>query len=243
MKVGGFRWKSIVVRRGIMFESGIFRIRTFIMGVILYLFGCALVPVFALPLEEIINNVQRTYRETEDLTADFIQESTLKSLNKTQTAAGKIYYKNRGKLRWDYKGTTEQEIVTDGETLWMYLPEDNQVIVNQLSKVYQSNTSAFFLSEMGDLKKDFNIQLVEATHGDNDKGYHLKLIPRELQSNFDELFLWVDKRNFLVVETYFYDFYGNLIRIKFQNHRVNNGLPDSMFVFKIPKDAEVIEVR
>ena len=226
-----------------MYKSGMLRIHAFIMGVILYVFAFLPGPVFAVPLEEIINNVQRTYRETEDLTADFIQESTLKSLNKTQTATGKIYYKNQGKLRWDYKGTTKQKIVTDGETLWMYLPEDNQVIINQLSKVYQSNTSAFFLSEMGDLKKDFDIQLVGATPGDEDKGYQLKLIPREQQSSFDEIFLWVDKINFLVVETYFYDFYGNLIRIKFRNHRVNNGLPDSMFVFTVPKDAEVIEAQ
>ena len=229
------------MRREMMFESGMLRIHAFIIGITLYLFAFLPGPVLAITLEEIINNVQRTYRETQDLTADFIQEATLKSLNKTQTAEGKIYYKNQGKLRWDYNDTTKQEIVTDGETLWMYLPEDNQVIVNQLSKVYRSNTSAFFLSEMGDLKKDFDIKLVGPTPGDEDKGYLLKLIPREQQSSFDELFLWVDKINFRVVETYFDDYYGNLIRIKFRNHIVNSGLPDSMFVFIIPKDAEVIE--
>ena len=192
-------------------------------------------------LEEIIANVQKVYQGTKDLTADFIQESTLKSISKTQLAKGKIYFKNPGKLFWDYYGATKQEIITDGETLWMYFPEDKQVIINELKNVYRSNTSTFFLSGMGKLKRDFDIQLVEPDLGDEEKGYLLKLIPKEQQSSFNELFLFVNKDTFLVVETYFHDFYGNLIRIKFKNHMVNQALSDSMFVFSIPTDVEVVK--
>lgn len=197
--------------------------------------------VFGLPLEEIINGVQEVYQRTGDLRADFVQISTLVSLNKTQTAKGKLYFKNPGKLRWDYIDPTKQEIVTDGETLWMYMSEDRQVIVNEFSKVYPSNTSAFFLSGMGNLKRDFVVEQVAPTNDDEEKGYLLRLIPKEEQSNVDELFLWVDKGTFLVVETYFHDFYGNFIRIKFENPVINRGLPDSLFVFTIPEDAEVVD--
>lgn len=194
-----------------------------------------------IPLEGIIAKVQEIYQGIEDLEADFTQESTLKSLNKTQIANGKIYFKNPGKLRWDYNDPAKQEIVTDGKTLWMYISEDKEVIVNELSKVYRSNTSAFFLSGMGDVRRDFDVQLVEPADQGEGESYLLRLIPKEQQSNVDELFLLVNKDTFLVIETYFHDFYGNLIRIKFKNTVINQGLPDSMFVFTVPEDVEVME--
>ena len=198
-------------------------------------------PCLGIPLEEIVAKVQDVYQRTKDLKADFTQESTLKSLDKTQTATGEIYFKNPGKLRWDYNTPTKQEIVTNGETLWMYIYEDRQVVVSNFSEVYQSNTSAFFLSGMGDLKRDFHVRLGEPTDEDDGNSYVLRLIPREQQSNIEELFLLIDKDSFLVVETYFHDFYGNLIRIRFKNHKINRGLQDSMFIFKIPDDVDVIE--
>ena len=197
---------------------------------------------FGISKEEIVANVQKAYQGTKDFKADFIQESTLKSINKTQVGKGKIYFKHPGKLRWDYNDTTKQEIVTDGKTLWMYIPQDKQVIINELSKVYRSNTSTFFLSGMGDLKRDFDIELAENPSQNKKKGFLLKLIPKEQQPNINELFLLVDKSTFHVKETYFYDFYENLIRIKFKNSAINKGLPDSLFVFTIPEGVEIVSM-
>ncbi|MFH2011379.1 MAG: outer membrane lipoprotein chaperone LolA [Pseudomonadota bacterium] len=198
-------------------------------------------PTLGITLEVIVAKVQDVYQNTKDFKAEFIQESTLKSISKTQVANGKIYFKNPGKLRWDYYHPNKQEVVTDGKTLWMYIPQDKQVMINKLSNVYQSNTSTFFLSGMGNLKRDFDIQMVKQTLDNGEKDYTLKLVPKEPQSNLNELFLVVNKTTFQVMETYFYDFYGNLIRIKFKNPVVNRGLSDSIFIFTIPEGVEVIE--
>jgi len=219
---------------------GIYRF-TLLFGVVLTLLLSFPNPTFGIPLEEIVAKVQGVYQRTKDFKAEFIQESTLKSLNKTQVARGKIYFKNPGKLRWDYYHPTKQEIVTDGKTLWMYMPQDKQVMISELSRVYRSNTSTFFLSGMGNLKRDFDIQLVQPTLNNEEKGYLLKLVPKEPQSNLNELFLLVDRVTFQVAETYFYDFYGNIIRIRFKNPVINRGLSDSIFVFTIPKGVDVIE--
>ncbi|PIQ44926.1 MAG: outer membrane lipoprotein carrier protein LolA [Deltaproteobacteria bacterium CG12_big_fil_rev_8_21_14_0_65_43_10] len=219
---------------------GIYRF-TLLFGVVLTLLLSFPNPTFGIPLEEIVAKVQGVYQRTKDFKAEFIQESTLKSLNKTQVARGKIYFKNPGKLRWDYYHPTKQEIVTDGKTLWMHISQDKQVMISELSKVYRSNTSTFFLSGMGNLKRDFDIQLVQPTLNNEEKGYLLKLVPKEPQSNLNELFLLVDRVTFQVAETYFYDFYGNIIRIRFKNPVINRGLSDSIFVFTIPKGVDVIE--
>ncbi|MEW6616235.1 MAG: outer membrane lipoprotein chaperone LolA [Thermodesulfobacteriota bacterium] len=219
---------------------GIYRF-ILLFGVILTLSLSFPNPTLGIPLEEIVAKVQGVYQRTKDFKAEFIQESTLKTLNKTQVAKGKIYFKNPGKLRWDYYHPDKQEVVTDGKTLWMYMPQDRQVMISELSKVYRSNTSTFFLSGMGNLKRDFDVQLVQPTLNNGEKGYLLRLVPKEPQSNLNELFLLVDRVTFQVMGTYFNDFYGNLIRIKFKNPVVNLGLSDSIFVFTIPKGVEVIE--
>ena len=192
-------------------------------------------------LEEIIDRVQNVYKGTKDYKAEFVQESIIKSIDKTEVSKGKIYFKNPGKLRWDYDVPAKQEIVTDGKTLWMYMAQDRQVMINKLSDVYQSNTSTFFLFGMGDLKRDFDIHLVGSDSDNTEKGYILKLIPKEPQPNINELFLLIHKTTFHVMETYFYDFYENFIRITFKNSVINRGLSDSLFVFTIPKGAEVLE--
>lgn len=192
-------------------------------------------------LEEIIDRVQGVYKGTKDFKAEFIQESIIKSIDRTEVSKGKIYFKNPGKLRWDYDVPARQEIVTDGKTLWMYVAQDRQVMINELSDVYQSNTSTFFLFGMGDLKRDFDIHLVKPDSNDAEKGYILKLTPKESQPNINELFLLIDKATFQVIETYFYDFYENFIRIQFRNSAINQGLSDSLFVFTIPKGVEVLE--
>ena len=209
--------------------------------VLLVLFSS--LPDFAsdIPLERIIANVQEMYQRTKDIEADFFQESTIKSLNKTQIAKGKFYFKTPSKLRWDYNDPTKQEIVTDGNTLWMYIADDRQVTVNAFSSVYRSNTSAFFLSGMGDLDRDFDVQLEKPSVHDEEKAFLLRLTPKEQQANIDKLFLLVDRGTFLVLETYFNDFYGNLIRIRFKNMVINQGLPDSMFTFTIPEGVDVVE--
>ncbi|MDY6853348.1 MAG: outer membrane lipoprotein chaperone LolA [Thermodesulfobacteriota bacterium] len=211
-----------------------------------------LAAIFALPalfpklassiaLQEIIERVQNVYKGTKDFRAEFIQESTVKSINKTEVSKGRIYFKNPGKLRWDYDIPAKQEIVTDGKTLWMYVAQDRQVMINKLSDVYQSNTSTFFLFGMGDLKRDFDIHLIGSDSNTVEEGYILKLIPREPQPNINELFLVIHNDTFQVKETYFYDFYENFIRIKFKNSMINRGLSDSLFVFTIPEGVEVLE--
>ena len=203
----------------------------------------ALFPKLAsgIALQEIIDRVQDVYKGTKDFKAEFIQESIIKSIDKTEISKGRIYFKNPGKLRWDYDIPAKQEIVTDGKTLWMYVAQDRQVMINKLSDVYQSNTSTFFLFGMGDLKRDFDIHLVGSDSNTVEEGYILKLIPKEPQPNINELFLLIHKATFQVMETYFYDFYENFIRIKFRNSVINRGLSDSLFVFTIPKGVEVLE--
>ncbi|NIQ96491.1 MAG: outer membrane lipoprotein carrier protein LolA, partial [Desulfuromonadales bacterium] len=74
----------------------------------------------------------------------FTQESSIASLDRTQQGGGRVTlrFEQQGggqvplvKFRWEYEHPTRQEIVSDGRTMWVYIPENNQVIESDISEV------------------------------------------------------------------------------------------------------------
>src|SRR5262245_53502021 len=95
----------------------------------LFLFGLAGPAEAAPSLDDVVRGLEGAYGQMNDLKADFSQSAYNKSLNQTIPAQGTVYLKKGGKLRWEYKEPTPQEIVSDGKQLWVYTPMLNQVNV------------------------------------------------------------------------------------------------------------------
>jgi len=55
-----------------------------------------------LPLDELIVKAQERYERTEDIKAQFIQEVTIKAMNKTEREEGVVYVKNPRRMLWVY---------------------------------------------------------------------------------------------------------------------------------------------
>ena len=54
------------------------------------------------PLDELIAKAQERYEKTQDIKAQFIQEVTIKSVNKTEREEGIVYVKNPRRMLWVY---------------------------------------------------------------------------------------------------------------------------------------------
>ena len=78
-----------------------------------------------LPLEQILDRMEKHYTGN-NFQAEFIQESTVKAMDITDFASGKIFVRYPGKMRWEYEKPEKQVIITDGIKLWIYRPADNQ---------------------------------------------------------------------------------------------------------------------
>ena len=55
-------------------------------------------------------------------------------MKRPQKGEGKVYFKKKGMMRWDYQ-VPNQKLISNGQTLWYYQPEENQVFVSDVSKV------------------------------------------------------------------------------------------------------------
>ncbi len=167
-------------------------------------------PACAVSLGDVVATLETPFQTKTDkelrinnYSADFFQESKITSLDRLQRANGRVevafdYLRERTvpavKFRWQYDRPTTQEIVSDGETLWVYLPENNQVIQSNIEMINQANQNdpMTFLTGLGNLSRDFQISWA-TPNNDIDGNYVLELKPRRVSSLMNRLVIVVDR--------------------------------------------------
>src|SRR2546429_6981895 len=105
----------------------------------------------AATLDDVVRDLEGTYSRMIDLRAEFTQTAFNKSLNQTIPGQGIVYLKKGGKLRWEYKEPTPQEIVSDGKKLWVYTPALGQVNVGEATEAL-AGPAGSFLAGLGRLR-------------------------------------------------------------------------------------------
>lgn len=182
---------------------------------------------WALTLNDVIKKVESNYKNIVAFRGSFNQTTTIKTLNKLQQGRGDIFYKKPNKIKWQYTGPMEQEIMSDGNTIWMYFPENRQVYIYDLTDTFsqeaanQGQIPGNFLSSLGDLEREFDVKW--ATPRDNAQGnYMIELVPKRPMVNVRRMFLVVPKditsapsNTFPVLASTVYDTFGNMTNIEF----------------------------
>jgi outer membrane lipoprotein carrier protein len=195
---------------------------------------------FGITKSEIIEKIQEFHKNTQDIKADFTQESFIKSINNTSILKGDVYFKKGGMMLWDYQKPDPKKIISDGKILWIYSPLDSQVIVSQLEKAFNTKIPVNFLQGIGELSKDFHSSLKKS----RDKNYHeLELIPKKPDISIKKVELLISKGNFQIENICLYDQFGNYNRIIFENLKINRNLKNDIFLFEIPEGVEVINIK
>jgi outer membrane lipoprotein carrier protein len=188
--------------------------------------------------EAIVDKLQKNYDATADFTADFRQETEVKNLNRSLKTSGKLSFKRPGKMLWRYDEPKGQFVVADGQHLYFYQPEQNQVIKSPLKNAFRGDIPLSFLLGLGNLKKDFTPAL-KATDGND---YVLRLEPKGEAGGFSEILLGVAKTSADIDWVSLRDAAGNLTTLRFSGMRKAVGLKDSLFQVQIPKGADVVEL-
>lgn len=188
--------------------------------------------------DEILAGVEKRYAGS-GFSARFDQESTIKALDITDTASGKLIVKRPGMMKWEYEKPDRQIIITDGKVLWVYRPEDNQVMIGKAPSFFGDGKGAGFLADMKLIRKIFRITLEES---DSAEYYVLKLIPQEKNIDISALLLSISKKTFDVVKIVTFNSYGDKTRIKFKDIQLQQNINDSVFKFIIPEGADIIQL-
>ena len=191
-----------------------------------------------LSVGEILERIEAIYTASE-FSARFIQASTIKAMDITDSASGLLFIKYPGKMKWEYQEPESQIIVTDGHQLWMYRPADNQVMLGQASSFFSEGKGAGFLSDIRLLRKDFDIILEDIRFGDY---YNMKLIPREPSWDIAYVHLLVSRKTFRIAQVFTYNAYEDVTRIELKDLKFNQVFAEDFFIFKIPAGVDVMRL-
>jgi outer membrane lipoprotein carrier protein len=194
-----------------------------------------------LTVDQILEKIENKYANSK-FSADFIQKSTIKAMDITDLANGRVYIKYPGMMRWEYEKPEKQIIITDADKLWIYRPEDNQVMTGKAPTFFRDGKGASFLSDIRVIRQKFDISLEPGSPEEADLFFHLKLKPREQTLDISEIRLLVSKKTFNVLQVITLNFYGDETRIDLLNFVFEDNLDDALFSFEIPKGVDVLQL-
>lgn len=185
-----------------------------------------------------LDAIQKRYDLVKTFKAKFVQKAYIKVMDQTQESAGEVYIKKPGKMKWTYRAPDPQVLISNNQTLWFYLPEEQQVTKALIEDIYTTNTPAFFLSGKGRLADSFDVSSVTR----DSKKITIVLVPKKKDQDLDRLVLFADNKNYQIIGSKVYDRLGNRTEILFNNIEINLEFPDQMFDFQIPKGVDLLDM-
>ena len=130
----------------------------------------------------------------------------------------------------------ERLMVTDGEKLWNYEPDLEQVTIDSFNSDYSSTPGMLLSADADTLRELFNITLSAGTDGDT--GLFI-LYPLQTDALFERLSLTFTQD--ILTELQFEDSLGQKTSMTFTDIVENPELPADTFTFVIPNDVDVID--
>ena len=197
-------------------------------------------PAPAPGIDRLVERIQDRYDDA-DIKAHFVQ-NRLSRLGSVMTSAeGEVYISTPVRMRMEYT-TIDQLMVAGGpgRETYLYLPGDNQVQVMQADVADPSQYPILYLAGRGRLRRDFDIQVVEWGTPLSPNNVQLELRPRRAGTAFERLILEVDPVQATIVRLVNFDNLRNTVEFQFSRVQYDAGLPDDLFEFEIPEDAEVV---
>jgi outer membrane lipoprotein carrier protein len=194
----------------------------------------------ALGPDAVVARVQSRYERTTRLQARFRQETRVPGFDQVQTGEGQVWILKPGMMRWDYTKPERQTIIANGDTLWIYLPEDRQVIRDHINHSLGTRTPALFLAGQARLTDLFMVAGM-LPQGPGEAGLlQLELTPKGEALPYTQVYLGIDPSSYLVKLVRVIDGVGNTTAMWFSNIDTEAPVAPSLFQFQVPPGIEVM---
>ncbi|MGP8329517.1 MAG: outer membrane lipoprotein-sorting protein [Methanosarcinaceae archaeon] len=195
-----------------------------------------------LTAEQIAEKMQQKQDNIEDYS--FTMHMTMNFGDQEMLMEADMMYKKPNKMKTVLKQPAETAgsvTVSDGETMWIYDPHQNTVMIMDVSDIPEQNELDYLnLVEMMLNESDFSLEGVE--NFDGRATYVIDMSPKNKSDLgiFENMKVWVDKETWMPLKMDMKDADGNpMYSVEYRNFRINTGISDNEFQFEIPEGAEV----
>lgn len=180
-----------------------------------------------------LDRLRAFVRDTQTARAQFTQTLTDKSGRVLQTASGEFLLERPGRFRWTVSKPYKQLLVGDGQRVWVYDEDLNQVIVRRMGEALGS-TPAALLAGNQDVENAFTWKDLPLADGLD----WLSATPVSKETTFAEIRLGFDVKGLVALELF--DAFGQRSVVRFTAFERNPKLPAPSFQFVPPKGADVV---
>lgn len=156
------------------------------------------------------------------------------SLKVSKESSGSFQFTRPGRFIWTYKKPYEQVLQADGEKLYIYDRDLNQVTVRKLGNALGSSPAAILFGS-NDIEKDFTLKDL----GSRDGQEWLQAVPKSKDSTFEKI--GIAMKDGVPAAMELRDSFGQVTMLTFTRFEKNPSLPDTQYRFVAPKGADVLE--
>ena len=191
-------------------------------------------PPVSKDLKRVLDRLQKHYHDTKSFTAKFNEELATVGAPKRQRQ-GTVSFRKPGRMRWEFETPEKQTIVSDGETLYSYDPDLNQVVETPLKQALKSSSATSFLLGIGNINRDF-----KAAFASPPTPTGLIDLILDAKTGGYKIEVGLDQKTYNLMKLTLTDQLGDVTKIDFSEIHDNVALPDSIFAFKAPPGADIV---
>lgn len=180
-----------------------------------------------------VDRLHQFLASTKTLKADFSQLVVTRGGRKPQESSGLVTISRPGKLRWEIRKPYPQLIVSDGEKVWIYDSELQQVTVRQVGKAIGGSPAAL-LSGSNDLERNFTL----SDAGEREGMLWVEAVPKSSDSGFERVRIGFAGNDLKAMELQ--DSFGQTTLIRFSALERNPSLPPASFRFVPPAGVDIV---
>jgi len=183
--------------------------------------------------EDAVSRLNQFVAEVSEFQAMFTQTVVDSEGNIVEQADGEFLLSRPGKFRWDYVTPYPQQIVADGQRIWFYDEDLEQITVKSQDETL-ADTPAGLLSGKSMPEDAYNITAVEK----NDNLQWVELTPKDAESNFQRVQLGFDETG--LQQMLMTDAFDQQTNLQFTEVKINPSLAADRFNFIPPAGVDVV---
>jgi outer membrane lipoprotein carrier protein len=203
--------------------------------------------------------LEARYHDAKTLEAAFLERYS-DSQQGLQAESGKVYFSRPGRMRWEYEAPEQKLFISDGKTVWFYVPSDHTVTRAPMKESTDWRTPLALLTGKAKLSqlceslevsaekpgKQGNIVLSCRPRGEkakakNHDGDDLEASIAPVDAQFDQVLLELDPDTGELADVRVLQPGGIELEYRFGNWRENEPLAESLFHFQAPSGVAIVE--
>jgi outer membrane lipoprotein carrier protein len=202
---------------------------------VLILAGAAMA-AHAGPIESLENFIRTAKTGRADFTQVITAPAREGQTAKTRTSSGTFEFQRPDRFRFVYRKPFEQTIVADGQTLWLYDVDLNQVTQRKQAKVLGTTPAALIAAspDLATLKRDFELTALP----DKDGMQWVQATPKVKEGQLTSMKVGFRGNDLAALDIL--DSFGQRSVLTFAGMQLNSGVTADAFKFQAPQGADVV---